>query len=324
MYDIIGDIHGHADALVELLTLLGYERIGTTFAHPDRKVIFLGDFIDRGPKVREVLQIVRPMVEQDKALAVMGNHELNSLAYHTPDPDSPGGFLRPHNEKTFGQHPHSLDEKNFKQHRETLDQVPAAEFACYLRWFRTLPLSLDLDGLRVVHACWDSTDIQVVREGLKQHSGVTDAFLQRACIDGNPLFTSVEVLLKGKELKLPKGVSFQDKDGHVRKHLRASWYLPSQTVLTAQYRSDLVGCDLNIEAMPKDSEVRVEPYPTQAKPVFIGHYWLRAKGPSILAGNVACLDYSVAKGGFLCAYRWNGEQTLTNEHFVWVASAPLP
>ena len=37
-----------------------------------------------------------------------------------------------------------------------------------------------------------------------------------------------------------------------------------------------------------------------------------------LADNVACLDFSVAKGGFLCAYRWNGEQKLSNENFVWV------
>jgi hypothetical protein len=36
--------------------------------------------------------------------------------------------------------------------------------------------------------------------------------------------------------------------------------------------------------------------------------------------NVACLDYSVAKGGFLCAYRWDGEQKLTSERLVWVAA----
>lgn len=42
-----------------------------------------------------------------------------------------------------------------------------------------------------------------------------------------------------------------------------------------------------------------------------------AQRPELLAENVACLHYSVAKGGFLCAYRWNGEQTLSNENFVW-------
>jgi hypothetical protein len=60
------------------------------------------------------------------------------------------------------------------------------------------------------------------------------------------------------------------------------------------------------------------PYPPDAKPVFIGHYWLRAAKPAILAPNVACVDYSVAKGGQLCAYRWDGEQTLDNAKFVTV------
>jgi hypothetical protein len=60
------------------------------------------------------------------------------------------------------------------------------------------------------------------------------------------------------------------------------------------------------------------PYPKSAKPVFVGHYWLSAQHPNVLADNVACLDFSVAKGGFLCAYRWNGEKKLSNDNFVWV------
>ena len=63
------------------------------------------------------------------------------------------------------------------------------------------------------------------------------------------------------------------------------------------------------------------PYPTTAKPVFVGHYWLSAPRPEILADNVACLDYSVAKGGFLCAYRWHGEQKLSNDNFVWTGGS---
>jgi hypothetical protein len=61
-----------------------------------------------------------------------------------------------------------------------------------------------------------------------------------------------------------------------------------------------------------------EPYPATAKPVFFGHYWLSAERPERLAANVACLDYSVANGGFLCGYRWDGESTLIRESFVKV------
>ncbi len=63
-YDLIGDIHGHYDKLVALLSRLGYRDDGEAHRHPEgRKVIFLGDYIDRGPKIREVLHTVRGMVD---------------------------------------------------------------------------------------------------------------------------------------------------------------------------------------------------------------------------------------------------------------------
>src|SRR5713226_1821046 len=111
MYDLVGDIHGHADELMQLLEVLGYRKGQGVYAHPDRRVIFLGDFIDRGPQIRQVLEMVRPMIEQGEALAVMGNHELNALAYHTADPESPGNYLR------------RRSAKNENQHRKTLEQL---------------------------------------------------------------------------------------------------------------------------------------------------------------------------------------------------------
>jgi hypothetical protein len=93
MYDLIGDFHGHADELVQLLATLGYQKSGGTYRQPERRVIFLGDFIDRGPKIRQVLGIVRSMIEEGQGLAIIGNHELNALAYHSEDPESPGEYL---------------------------------------------------------------------------------------------------------------------------------------------------------------------------------------------------------------------------------------
>lgn len=80
--DIIGDIHGHADKLEELLTKLGYSKTNGIYSHLDRKVLFVGDYIDRGPKIRETLQIVRAMVDSGNAIALMGNHEYNALCFH--------------------------------------------------------------------------------------------------------------------------------------------------------------------------------------------------------------------------------------------------
>ena len=58
-------------------------------------------------------------------------------------------------------------------------------------------------------------------------------------------------------------------------------------------------------------------FPVPTKPIFVGHYWLKGE-PSPLSNLVACVDYSVAKGGKLAAYRWNGESVLRREHFVAV------
>ena len=60
------------------------------------------------------------------------------------------------------------------------------------------------------------------------------------------------------------------------------------------------------------------PYSKDAPPVFFGHYWLDDDYPVVQAANVICLDYSIAKGGSLVAYRWNGEHHIHNKHFVSV------
>ena len=146
-YDIIGDTHGYADELHALLDKLGYRGSSRLTAHPDgRKVIFLGDYVDRGPKIREVLETVRTMVDGGTALAILGNHEINAMRFHTKGSD--GEFLRPHTEK------------NVRQHRATLAQFPnVAEWEGWLDWFAGLPLSLDFGNLSAVHASWDNEAI---------------------------------------------------------------------------------------------------------------------------------------------------------------------
>lgn len=81
-FDLIGDVHGCADELHSLLGKLGYvfdPNLGgdnSCYSHPDgRKVVFVGDLVDRGPGVVEVLDIVRRMVQAGTAICVMGNHD---------------------------------------------------------------------------------------------------------------------------------------------------------------------------------------------------------------------------------------------------------
>ena len=82
-FDIIGDVHGCFDELVALLESLGYrikppnaECDGYAVAHPEgRKAVFVGDLVDRGPGVANVLKLVMSMVANGTGLCVAGNHE---------------------------------------------------------------------------------------------------------------------------------------------------------------------------------------------------------------------------------------------------------
>jgi hypothetical protein len=87
------------------------------------------------------------------------------------------------------------------------------------------------------------------------------------------------------------------------------------TYRTYALQPDEIACDLGLE---EAVIVAAKPYLATAKPVFAGHYSLSAQAPELLTENVPCLDYSVAKDGFLCAYQWNGEQMLSNDNFVCV------
>ncbi len=80
-FDIIGDIHGCFDELIDLLGRLGYMVSGVpgqpTARHPDgRMAIFLGDLVDRGPNVPAVLRLVMSMAQAGQALCVPGNHDV--------------------------------------------------------------------------------------------------------------------------------------------------------------------------------------------------------------------------------------------------------
>jgi hypothetical protein len=89
-FDIIGDVHGCGDELIELLGVLGYQvsfageadqRRAVVAAPPGRRAFFVGDLIDRGPRTTDVLAIVMAMVADGTALCVAGNHDAALLRW---------------------------------------------------------------------------------------------------------------------------------------------------------------------------------------------------------------------------------------------------
>jgi hypothetical protein len=303
MYDIIGDIHGYAKTLEALLTKLGYTKENGIYTHPQRKVIFVGDFIDRGPLIRESLQIIKSMIDNGSALGVMGNHEYNAICFNTPSKNG-NGWLREHSPK------------NIKQHSATIEAFKdyADEWQMYIEWFMSLPVFLDLDNLRIVHACWDRKIIDSLNEHLKGNS-LNHSFLHQSAQRGTLEYYWVENILKGFELTLPNNNKYADKDGNIRSEIRVKWW---KQLNCETYRSIMVKGDNTIPEtiVPSELLAKVPVYPLDSPPVFIGHYWNNGK-PELLAHNVCCVDYSVARGEKLVAYRWNGEQVLNTGNFIW-------
>jgi hypothetical protein len=313
-YDIIGDVHGYANLLEELLKKIGYSFVKGYYTHPKRKAIFLGDLIDRGNENFKTLEIVKAMVDNRQAYLVLGNHEFNSLCYHTLDLE--GNYLRAHNYK------------NYIQHKETLKEIKVAdkgEWELYLEWFRRIPLFLEIDGIRAVHACWDQKSIHLLGSSqIRDKKGrLTDKFLILASKPGSDLYMAADILLKGKEINLPKDhPGILDKDRILRKKVRLKWWLTKEQWKDVDTYDQITVTDKNNIKKLKDIKIpdyilkEVKPIEERlATPVFFGHYWFSGL-PTPQIENMACLDYSVAKGGHLVCYRWDGESILEGSKFI--------
>lgn len=302
--DIIGDIHGEAEALTRLLSTLGYTDKGGVFQHEDRIAVFVGDFIDGGYQQRAVLDVVMPMVSKGYARAVMGNHEFNALAFHTRG-GAAHSWLRPRTNKNIKQHIRFLNE--YIGCPDELNRV--------LRFFWSLPLWMEIGGVRIVHACWDQGAIDRITS-LYSGASLTPELLELATNEETQEFADIELLLKGKELPLPDEKSFIDAYGVERQSIRVKWWDDTANTLDQAY----IGPEVAPGMIPKT--------PTEGRhlihlnrpeyPLFFGHYWMSGE-PAALKANVACVDFSVARtGGKLVAYRWDGEISLDNDKFVAV------
>lgn len=311
-YDIIGDVHGCARTLAKLLEKLGYRKQRDVYRHPDRQAIFVGDIVDRGPRIREALHLVKDMVDAGSAQCVMGNHEYNAIGYTTLVVDGEESrFLRSHS----ARHNRCI--------AETLEQFAdyPDEWQMFLEWFKTLPLFLELPGFRVVHACWD--DDLISRYKREYDSNQVDMdFIHASTTRGSFAFLMMDRLTRGTDMPLPDGVQMHSREGFQRRFFRTKfWASNPKTYGDVVFQPDPLPDAIADKPLSADEAQRLIQYNADAPPVFVGHYWLQG-APAPIAANVACLDYSAVKFGRLVAYRFDGEQTLDQKKFVWVYVDP--
>jgi hypothetical protein len=296
MYDIIPDIHGQAGKLKGALMSLGYVQKNGAWRHsdPKRTCVFLGDFIDRGPDNKVVIDIVRRMVDAGTASAIMGNHELNAVHFHIRDPKS-------------GEPARAHSAKNLKQHASFLKEFPLGDLKTSdaISWMMSLPLFIEFDAFRVVHACWNDTVIKELSKVAKNGQMTDEQFLLAADKDSQ-LFSLVETTTKGPEATLPDDYLIYDKEGHGRSEVRLQWWNGS-----ASTWKEIATSVPNLDQLPDSNlptSIKQSVYPVKSKPVFFGHYWLTGK-PVLQAKNALCLDYSAGRDGPLVSYQFDSKIT---------------
>lgn len=312
--DIIGDVHGCALSLKALLANLEYRESDGVYYHPTRKLIFLGDIVDRGPRIKEALDLIKASVDAGQAQCILGNHEFNALAYTWPLPDTGDTkrFLRPHNTR------------NNRLIAETLSQFASfpESWRDYLQWFKTLPLYLDFGDVRMVHACWHEEKINLFNEMGSQCHCVNDEILTRLASGDEELSSAIDILTRGTSIKLPDDRVMKGRDGLKRDFFRTKFWAKTPALYQdVVFQPDPLPEDLVTRRLNDDEQAELLYYDKAQAPLFFGHYWLHGK-PRLQGKNLACLDYSAVKYGRLVAYRFDGEQVLDESKFRWVYVDP--
>jgi hypothetical protein len=269
--DLVGDVHGEIGALCSLLDHLGYAEGGI---HPQgRRLVFLGDLVDRGPDSPAVVRLVRGLVADGLAQCVLGNHELNLLL----------GLRKEGNGWFFGEPAEPMGRPPRR-----VPQAPADERLRQqsLAFFRRLPLALERPDLRAVHACWDADAVRRVRhrtdaeqaarefkeaieDQIRREPPADETGRMLALQNGNP----VQVLTSGPERRVPRFWA----DGKGRQQGRLPWW--------EEYGRNQPFCVFGHHwrlRLPGEEGIQ--------------HLFDEARPHAVLGGGRAmCLDYSVGK-----------------------------
>jgi hypothetical protein len=266
--DLVGDVHGEIDLLRGLLAHLGYAPDGSH--REGRRLVFLGDLTDRGHDSPAVVDLVQELVRSARAQCVLGNHDLNLLLDHE----------KPENVWFYGK---AFQCKNGEVVPQVLADGDIRKGV--LAFFGTLPLALEREDLRVVHACWRPKMISVarahsdavelyhrhadqIRAGFAEGDLRDEIDLRLALQNGNP----VKVLTSGLERQAAAPF---EAGGRIRQEERVPWW---ETYYDREF------CVFGHYGIPFD-----EPRPN---------------------GNAFCVDYGVGKrwterrAGFVGPFRW--------------------
>ena len=309
--DIVGDIHGEYDALCALLGHLGYDDNGVH--SQGRTLVFVGDLCDRGPDSPAVLALAERLINAGRAVAVLGNHEINLLR---DDPKDGAGWY-------FDEREHSDQAKYAPFARPS-----KAERERIVKFVSRLPVALERADLRVIHAAWVQPDVDAVRQlPMDAVRRQYDAWEQLASDKARS--TDLAKRMRDEVKHWPFG--FED-----REHAPPFMHARAENESNKQMLNPLKVLTCGVERIAEqtffaggkwrfvDRVAWWEEY-DQKVPVVVGHYWRRLNGMNRASvgqedldlfqgidplhwhgkhGNVFCVDFSV--GGRWAARKGEG------------------
>lgn len=294
--DLVGDVHGEIEALLALLHRLGIDPDRRTAARP---VVFIGDLIDRGPDSVAVVELVSHLADAGIAHCVLGNHELNLLkGDHKEGNGWFWGDASDHAQLKSGTVP-------FGSRLATASERTRIE-----GFLRELPLALERDDLRAVHACWSAAAAaQLPPSG--EHAALAALFEER--IDADLLAREIP---RRAEEERAAFANLRDLQVRPDRHLSAVAEQDAAHQLRNPVKMLTSGAEVEVPVgqhffvggkwrfVERDRWWR---RPAD-RPTVVGHYW-RRRGPPIegkadvwndippfaWAGGVFCVDYSVGR-----------------------------
>jgi hypothetical protein len=147
--DLIGDVHGELPTLKALMAELGYGEEGE---HEEgRRLVFVGDLVDRGLDSPGVVELVSGLVAAGRAQCILGNHELNLLRRKKKE-----------GSRWFTGETVEFDGDKLAMRQRPLDSEDQRR--SMLEFFASLPIGLEREDLRVVHASWDERAAECARQ----------------------------------------------------------------------------------------------------------------------------------------------------------------
>jgi hypothetical protein len=306
MYDIIGDVHGQSGLLKKLLQHLGYTKTLQGYKHPERKAIFLGDFINRGPRIKKTIRIIRNMVENGNALSVIGNHEINFII----------SVIKDKNWLPLGKMTHRNFISGFKTLKEFSNDPD--ELASHLKWMRTLPFYIDLPDIRIIHACWAKPAIDYLNDNLPAGRIRKKVFRKLYADPYSELSQNIWLITKGPQFKMPGDLRVKNNKGVAPRSFRIRWWEEpyGKTFQDISFESKYRFPSYTV---PGQILPVTYPYDSGEPILFFGHY-CRFSGPHIIRPNLCCLDSCVNTSKTLTAYQWNGEKKLLENNLIQISN----